>query len=311
MPVSRRAVTVSPDSEEREKVMIYLREFSMLTRKQEEDFFTDPTNVKARRTCYTTKYPFGVFRYRELPTFEFEPITILYGGNGSGKSTILNVIAERLKIQRGAVFNRSDFYDDYVSFCKYKEVRGHGVPEHSRIITSDDVFDYLLDIRCINEGIDTERVKLFDRYVSDKYQPYQLKSLDDYEEFRRRSDAKSKSQSQFVKDRLMRNVQEQSNGESALVYFTDSIKENALYLLDEPENSLSAALQLELKRFIEDSVRFFKCQFIISTHSPFLLSMEGAKVYDLDSTPSRPRKWTELDNVRIYRDFFKSHDSEF
>jgi len=209
------------------------------------------------------------------------------------------------------VFNRSDFYDDYVSRCKYKEVRGHGVPENSRIITSDDVFDYLLDIRCINEGIDTERVKLFDRYVSDKYEPYQLKSLDDYEEFRRRSDAKSKSQSQFVKDRLMRNVQEQSNGESALVYFTDSVKENALYLLDEPENSLSAALQLELKRFIEDSVRFFKCQFIISTHSPFLLSMEGAKVYDLDSTPPRHRKWTELDNVRIYRDFFKSHDSEF
>lgn len=291
--------------------MVYLREFTMLSRSAEEGFFCDPTNVKARRTCYTTKYPFGVFRYRELPTFEFEPITILYGGNGSGKSTILNVIAERLKIQRGAVFNRSDFYDDYVSRCKYKEVRGHGVPEHSRIITSDDIFDYLLDIRCINEGIDTERIKLFDRYVSDKYEPYQLKSLDDYEEFRRRSDAKSKSQSQFVKDRLMRNVQEQSNGESALVYFTDSIKENALYLLDEPENSLSAALQLELKRFIEDSVRFFKCQFIISTHSPFLFSMEGAKVYDLDTTPPRPRKWTELDNVRIYRDFFKSHDSEF
>ena len=291
--------------------MVYLREFTMLSRSAEEVFFCDPTNVKARRTCYTTKYPFGVFRYRDLPTFEFEPITILYGGNGSGKSTILNVIAERLKIQRGAVFNRGDFYDDYVRLCTYKETRGHEIPEHSRIITSDDVFDYLLDIRCINEGIDTERVKLFDRYVSDKYEPYQLKSLDDYEEFRRRSDAKSKSQSQFVKDRLMRNVQEQSNGESALVYFTDSIKENALYLLDEPENSLSAALQLELKRFIEDSVRFFKCQFIISTHSPFLLSMEGAKVYDLDSTPPQPRKWTELDNVRIYRDFFKSHDSEF
>ena len=291
--------------------MLYLKEFSMLSRGDEESFFSDLNNIKARRTCYTTKYPFGIFRYRELPTFEFEPVTILYGGNGSGKSTILNVIAERLKIQRGAVFNRSDFYDDYVSRCNYNVVRGNGVPEQSRIITSDDVFDYLLDIRCINEGIDTERVKLFDRYVSDRYEPYQLKSLDDYEEFRRRSDAKSKSQSQFVKDRLMRNVQEQSNGESALVYFTDSIKENALYLLDEPENSLSATLQLELKRFIEDSVRFFKCQFIISTHSPFLLSMDGSKVYDLDVTPPRPRKWTELDNVRVYRDFFKSHDSEF
>lgn len=311
MPVSRRAVTVSPDSEEGEKVMIYLREFSMLTRKQEEDFFTDPTNVKARRTCYTTKYPYGVFRYRELPSFEFEPITILYGGNGSGKSTILNVMAEKLRVRRGAVFNRSDFYDDYVSACRYKLERGKSIPEESKIITSDDVFDYLLDIRCINDGIDTTRAKLFDKYVSDKYEPYQLRSLDDYEEFRRRSDAKSKSQSQYVKDRLMRNVQERSNGESALIYFTDSIKENALYLLDEPENSLSASLQLELKKFIEDSVRFFKCQFVISTHSPFLLSMEGAKVYDLDVTPPEARPWTELENVRIYHEFFAEHAHEF
>ena len=291
--------------------MLYLREFTMLSRTAEEGYFADPTNEKALRTCYTTKYPFGVFRYRELPTFEFEPITILYGGNGSGKSTILNVIAERLKIQRGAVFNRSDFYDDYVRLCSYKVARGHGVPENSRIITSDDVFDYLLDIRCINDGIDTTRAKLFDKYVNDKYEPYQLKSLDDYEEFRRRCDAKSKSQSRYVKERLMRNVQERSNGESALIYFTDSIKENALYLLDEPENSLSAALQLELKKFIEDSVRFFKCQFIISTHSPFHLSMNGAKVYDLDTTPPSPRRWTELENVRIYHDFFKEHEEQF
>ena len=37
------------------------------------------------------------------------------------------------------------------------------------------------------------------------------------------------------------------DGESALKYFTDHIDSDALYLLDEPENSLSAELQLELK----------------------------------------------------------------
>mgnify|MGYP006990124335 CR=1 FL=1 len=37
----------------------------------------------------------------------------------------------------------------------------------------------------------------------------------------------------------MDNVREHSNGESAFLYFTDKIKENGLYLLDEPENSLS------------------------------------------------------------------------
>lgn len=157
----------------------------------------------------------------------------------------------------------------------------------------------------------TQRVKLFDQYVSDKYEPFQLKGLDDYKEFKRKCDAKSKSRSRFIKERLMENVQEQSNGESGLYYFTNSIKENALYLLDEPENSLSASLQLKLKSFLEDSARFYHCQFIISTHSPFLLSMQGAKIYDLDSDPIDVKPWTQLENVKTYYSFFKSHEKEF
>ena len=109
----------------------------------------------------------------------------------------------------------------------------------------------------------------------------------------------------------MENVQEQSNGESGLYYFTNSIKENSLYLLDEPENSLSASLQLKLKSFLEDSARFYHCQFIISTHSPFLLSMQGAKIYDLDSDPIDVKPWTQLENVKTYYSFFKSHEKEF
>ena len=102
-----------------------------------------------------------------------------------------------------------------------------------------------------------------------------------------------------------------SNGETAYYYFTQKIEENALYLLDEPENSLSAMLQNKLRGFIEDSARFYNCQFIIATHSPFLLSMKGAKVYDLDSTPVEAKKWTELENVRIYHEFFENHRNEF
>lgn len=83
----------------------------------------------------------------------------------------------------------------------------------------------------------------------------------------------------------MGNAREHSNGESAILYFEEKIKENALYLLDEPENSLSPERQLELLRFIEDSSRFYGCRFVIATHSPFLLSMKGAKIYDLDEEP--------------------------
>ena len=50
---------------------------------------------------------------------------------------------------------------------------------------------------------------------------------------------------------------------------------------------------------------------MISTHSPFLLALEGARIYDLDQTPAQLRRWTQLDNVRTYHDFFRAHEQEF
>ncbi len=69
------------------------------------------------------------------------------------------------------------------------------------------------------------------------------------------------------------------------MYFVSEIKENILYLLDEHENSMPVAMQLKLTKFLEESARFFNCQFIIATHSPFLLGMTNALIYDLDSIP--------------------------
>ena len=102
-----------------------------------------------------------------------------------------------------------------------------------------------------------------------------------------------------------------SNGESAVVYFTQKIREGQLYLLDEPENSLSPQRQMDLASFLEESVRFYGCQFVIATHSPFLLALRGARIYDLDADPARVRKWTDLPNVRAYYDFFDRHRREF
>ena len=73
----------------------------------------------------------------------------------------------------------------------------------------------------------------------------------------------------------------------------------------EPENSLSPEMQLKLKSFIEDSARYFGCQIIMATHSPFLLALEGAKIYDFDSSPVQIKDWLELKNIRTYYDFFK------
>lgn len=185
------------------------------------------------------------------------------------------------------------------------------IPDLSRIITSDDVFDFVLNLRCLNDGIDNKREALFEEYLENKYSRFQMRSLDDYERLKKSYMAHTKTQSKYVRNNLMDNVREHSNGESAFLYFSQKIQENGLYLLDEPENSLSPVKQQELQKFLEDSARFFGCQFIISTHSPFLLSLKGAKIYDMDEETVDVKRWTELPGIRLYFDFFKKHEGEF
>ncbi|WP_334291212.1 AAA family ATPase [Butyrivibrio sp. XPD2006] len=263
-----------------------------------------------RRTCYTSFYPFGVFAENQLRELSFSEITILYGNNGSGKSTALNIMAEKLKAERDTLFNRSSFFGDYIGMCNY-EMTFEGSPEEIRMITSDDVFDFMLNLRALNDGVDRKREQAFAEWIENKHSKFQMKSLDDYEKLKKIVDARSKTQSKYVRDTIGNNIIEHSNGESALQYFSEKIKDNGLYLLDEPENSLSPQRQLELLEFIQNSARFFGCQFIIATHSPFLLALRGARIYDLDESPVDIKKWTELEGVRTYFEFFEAHKGEF
>ncbi len=293
--------------------MVYLSHFEFPDREIEYNF-----TMNQKRTCYDTFYPFLVLSEHRLRELDFEPVTILYGGNGSGKTTALNVIAETLGLERDTLYNRSNFFEEYTRLCSCVgsgESRGKKriprMPKGSRIITSDDVFDFMLNLRSINDGIDRKREELFEDYLDTKYSQFTMSSMEDYEQLKKVCLARSNTQSKYIRRNLMDNVREHSNGESAFLYFTDKIKENGLYLLDEPENSLSPAKQQELLKFLEDSARFFGCQFIIATHSPFLLSMRGAKIYDMDEEIVDVKRWTELENVRTYYAFFQKYADEF
>lgn len=284
--------------------MLYLRRFIFPDAEDEFDFHN-----AQRRTCFDSFYPFGVLSARGLSELSFEPVTILCGGNGSGKTSALNIIGEKLGLKRDTLYNRSNFFEDYTAMCRCDLARA--LPPESRVITSDDVFDYMLSLRHINQGVDQRREEIFEEYLENKRGPFQLRSMEDYDQLKKVNQARHMTQSRYTRANLRGNVRESSNGESAFFYFTNRIGENGLYLLDEPENSLSPQLQLELVKFMEDSVRFFGCQFVIASHSPFVLSMRGARIYDLDSAPARVCRWTELPHVRAYRDFFKAHETEF
>ena len=126
---------------------LYLKHFSFPTRGKEENY-----RFGISQTCFDTMYPFFILSRHGLEMIDFEPITIFYGGNGSGKTTALNVIAEKIKAERDALYNRSNFYEDYLRFCDYEMT--FEKYENARIITSDDVFDFMLTLRAYNEDVD-------------------------------------------------------------------------------------------------------------------------------------------------------------
>ena len=283
---------------------MYLNAFYFPGEEAESDFM-----FGLKTTFDQSVYPYGVLPKASLNEIMFRPVTILYGGNGSGKSTALNVIAEKLRLERNSAYNRSRFFQDYTDRCKAS--LEEAIPKGSRIITSDDVFDMTLDIRSINEGIDRRREKLADEYYELKQEKFQLKSLEDLDHLHRINQARSKTKSRFIENESGKSLRERSNGESALMYFQSKIEMDTLCLLDEPENSLSPENQLILADFLAESVRYCGNQLVISTHSPFLLAFPGAKIINLDDHSRTVENWTQLKNPRVYYDFFKKHAREF
>ena len=290
--------------------MIYLTRFDLPGEENETEYKLDGS-PELDWSCYSgSGYPFGVFPQKLLERVTLDSSVVIFcGENGSGKSTLLNVIAEKLGIKRDTAFNRSPNFSKFVSMCKAHLSKE---PESAAIITSDSVFDFLLDVRAVNDGLRSSRQTAFESYSEQKRflqnEGYTMRSLDDYDKLKKFNEIRRTSMPEYVRRRVGRDVIMHSNGESALDIFESAIKENALYLLDEPENSLSASHQRELAKYISDSARFYNCQFIVSSHSPFLLSLKEAEIYDLDGYPATVKKWTELECIKEYAKIFKDAD---
>lgn len=255
-----------------------------------------PSNWIDERTIFDSWYPWKTFYGRGLDQIEFDDITIFYGGNASGKTTLLNVIAQKLNLQRISLFNKSYFFDDYCTLNGGYELCDRYLSrqaiDRGKIIVSDDVFNRILSVRQRNSEKDIQIEDKAQEYLNMKHPPL--------------------SMSKFIKKTMNHHVEEElSNGESGFQYFIEQMSSESLILLDEPENSLSAEWQTVLARELYNLATEGKCQLIIASHSPFILSIPQAKIYNLDSIPIQTAKWYELDNMKAYYNLFKSHEKAF
>lgn len=138
-----------------------------------------------------------------------------------------------------------------------------------------------------------------------------MRTLDDYQRLKQVNAARRKSQSQYVRSTLMGNAGSVPTGRTPSAILRKRSRTAVCTCWTSRRTACRQPGQLELAQFLSDSARFYGCQLVISTHSPFLLALEGARIYDLDQTPAQLRRWTQLDNVRTYHDFFRAHEQEF
>ena len=95
----------------------------------------------------------------------------------------------------------------------------------------------------------------------------------------------------------------QSHGESFLSLVKNRFSGNGLYILDEPEAALSPmrllALITEMHRLVQNN-----SQFIIATHSPFLMAFPDAKVLQLSEKGINEVDYKDTEHYKTSKAFF-------
>jgi predicted ATPase len=103
-----------------------------------------------------------------------------------------------------------------------------------------------------------------------------------------------------------RSLHEQSHGESFFALVRQRFGPQGLYVLDEPEAPLSVRGQIELVAELRAHVEQKGSQIIMATHSPILMSLPNALIYQMDRNGIAPVKFEHTDAFRLMRDFISS-----
>lgn len=96
-----------------------------------------------------------------------------------------------------------------------------------------------------------------------------------------------------------------SHGEAFLAVILNRMKAG-LFIMDEPESALSPQRQLSLLARMAQLVAEGNTQFIIATHSPILMTFPGAEILSLDQVPPKVTSLEDTPHYQITRGILES-----
>jgi predicted ATPase len=96
-----------------------------------------------------------------------------------------------------------------------------------------------------------------------------------------------------------------SHGEGFFAFFEERLKYQGIYILDEPESALSPARQFDFLKLLRRMQRDGRSQVIMATHSPILMALPGADLQEIDRFGLRRTTLEDTAHFRLYREFIR------
>lgn len=219
-------------------------------------------------------FPFRIPAIRHRKELDLpSPVTFLVGENGTGKSTILEAVAEAFGFNPeggSRNFNFSTTEEEESPLSKsITLVKGVHRPKDGYFLRAESFFNVASEI---------DRLDRASPLLPSLLSSYGGKSL-----------------------------HHQSHGESFLSLMMNRFSGKGLYLLDEPEAALSPTNQMAILCIMDRLVKD-QSQFIIATHSPILTAYPGAAIYQLSEEGIEQVEYRQSNLYTTFRSFLENPD---
>lgn len=216
-------------------------------------------------------YPLNIPVIKNLNKVEFHSkVTFFTGANGCGKSTLLEALA--IKCGLNPEGGSKNF--NFSSVSTHSELHNYLTLSKNAKLPKDGYFYRAETFYNVASNIDKIQSE-----GGNIHQYYGGKSL-----------------------------HSQSHGESFISLFLSRFYGNGIYILDEPEASLSPQNQLAFLVKLNELANN-NSQFIIATHSPILLSYPDSLIYEIDDDQCYPVSFKDSSCYNLYKRILDYPDS--
>lgn len=245
-------------------------------------------------------YPFSVPALNQGGEFSFDAsVTVFIGENGCGKSTMLNLIAAKAGLYKIAM--QEEIHRDKDKLFRNA---GKNVTADFRLGKPSGFYFSAEDFTSYIHSLEKEK-----NYAREELARVRSEYAGKSAFSRMMASAPFENTLNDIGGMYQKDLLTSSHGEAYLDFFASRMRKGQLYLLDEPETPLSVQNQLALLAIIDEAIRE-DCQFILATHSPILMGIPEAALFEFSKEGIRRTTFSEVESIRLLRQYL-ANPSQF